>query len=498
VSACVIATGCGGGSSAARTTGPAAAPRPAGEAGTRPTPHRHPLDWTRFGYDAARSGAAPRGLKASQVGKLVERRVDLPGTVDSSPIFLRRVRVHGRYRNLVVVTTTYGRTLGLNAATGAVIWQFEPSSYSSVAGSAQITTATPVADPKRRFVYAASPDGRVHKLRVANGREVRARRWPALLTRDPTHEKIASALNLSGRFVLATTGGYFGDIPPYQGKVAAISRKTGRVVHVVNSLCSDRGGIIDPTSCSSVHSAIWGRGGAVVDPGTGHVFATTGNGPFNGSTDWGDSVLELAAGAARLTRHYTPTNQAALNASDGDLGSASPALLPAPNGGRRARFVLQGGKDGKLRLLRLPSSFHGVTGSAGDQLGGEVQTLPTPGGDAMFTAAAVVHRSGSTRAFVATGGGTAAYKLAGGHLKGIWQNGTAGTSPVVAGKLLWVYDPGGALNVYRLASGQLLRSLPAPSGHWNSPIVAAHRVYLPSGDANSHDTSGELSIYHLG
>jgi hypothetical protein len=119
-----------------------------------------------------------------------------------------------------------------------------------------------------------------------------------------------------------------------------------------------------------------GRAGAVVDPRTHRVYATTGNGPFNGRTDWGDSVVELAPDDRRLLRHFTPTDQQELNASDADLGSTSPALLPTPKGGPGARYLLQGGKDAKLRLLSLRSSLHGVTGEAGRRLGGEVQSLP--------------------------------------------------------------------------------------------------------------------------
>jgi hypothetical protein len=66
---------------------------------------------------------------------------------------------------------------------------------------------------------------------------------------------------------------------------------------------------------------------------------------------------------------------------------------------------------------------------------------------------------------------------------------------VVAGGLLYVYDPGGALNVYVPSTGRLLSTLPAGSGHWNSPIVAAGRVILPEGSANAHETSGVLNIY---
>jgi hypothetical protein len=453
-----------------------------------------PRDWTRFGFDAAKTNRSKRGLSEKQVRRLKERRVSIDGTVDSSPIYVARVRVGGHRHDLLVMTTTYGRTLGLDAASGKRLWRFTPSSYSKVAGSSQITNATPVLDPGRRYVYAASPDGVVHKLRVGNGHEVTSGGWPASVTRDATHEKIASSLNLDGKNVLVTTGGYIGDAPPYQGKVVAIDRSTGRITSVFNSLCANRRSIIDPSSCNSSDSAIWGRAGAVVDPRTHDVYATSSNGPFDGVNDWSDTVLELSPGVGKLLRHYTPTNQKELEDTDADLGSTSPALLPSP-GSSRTRFLLQGGKDIKLRLLSLSSSLHAVSGSEGARLGGEVQTLPMPGGTQMFTAPAVLRGKSSTMVFVATGSGTAAYRLSGGRLHVVWRNGNGGTSPVIAGGLVWIYDPSGGLNVYRPTSGKLVRHFSAPSGHWNSPIVAGGRVYLPTGDANDHDTSGELSIY---
>jgi outer membrane protein assembly factor BamB len=448
-------------------------------------------DWSRFGFDRARTSHTPHGLSAAQVRKLRERRVQLPGTVDSSPLYVSRVRVRGKRRNLLIVETSYGRVLGLSATTGAVLWRFTPSSYAGIRGSAQITQTTPVLDSSRKYVFAVTPDGRVRKLRVANGTQVRSGHWPAVVTRDATHEKTGASLNLDGRNVLLTTGGYVGDAPPYQGKVVSVDRRSGRIRHVFNSLCSNRRAIIQPSSCRSQESAIWGRAGAVVDPRTHRIYTTSSNGPFDGVTDWGDSVLELSPGVGRLLRHFTPTNQKELENSDADLGSTSPALLRNP-GGKRTRWLLQGGKEGKLRLLSLATSLH----SAGRKLGGAVQTLAAPGGENVFTAPAVLHTRSRTMAFVATFGGTTAYRLVKGRLRVAWSKSNAGSSPVIAGSLLWVYDPNGALNVYRPLTGKLVRSLPAPSGHWNSPIVAGGRVYLPSGDANSHGTSGELSIYH--
>ncbi len=448
-------------------------------------------DWTRFGYDAARTNAGPAdtGITAANVRRVARQQVVLDGTVDSSPIYLRGVLVRGARHDVFVVTTSYGKAVAVDADTGAVLWRFTPDGYESWAGSSRITNSSPVADPGRAFVYSASPDGSVHKLSVATGREVRSGRWPAAITRDPGHEKIGPALNLSGGLVLAATGGYIGDAPPYQGHVVALDRASGRIVRVWNSLCSDRRGLLAPASCPESGSAIWARSGVVVDPATGNLLVATGNGPWDGRRSWGDSVLMLAPDAGRLLQGWTPANQAELEAGDVDLGSTAPAIL-APG------LAVQGGKDGKLRLLSL-RRLNGRTGTAGPLTGGELQTVSTPGGAGLFSAPAVWRGPGGPWLFVSTFSGTGAYRLRGGRLAVAWENGNAGTSPVVAGGLLYVYDPGGSLRVYRPASGALVATLPAGGGHWNSPIVTDGRIALGEGSANDHATSGVLDIYRL-
>src|SRR5207253_598715 len=112
-----------------------------------------------------------------------------------------------------------------------------------------------------------------------------------------------------------------GDAPPYQGHVAAISAAKGRIVHVWNSLCSNRHVLIAPSSCASSDSAIWARSGAVVQPRTGNILVATGNGHFNGRHDWGDSALLLTRNASGILRNWTPRNQAQLDSGDVDLGS---------------------------------------------------------------------------------------------------------------------------------------------------------------------------------
>jgi outer membrane protein assembly factor BamB len=426
-------------------------------------------DWPVFGHDAARHNSSPGStINAQNVGKMTRLRVNLDGTVDSSPIY-----VSGK----LVVTTTYGRTEALDPDTGKVLWRFTPAAYSRLAGSAQITNASPAASTEGTAVYAAASDGRIRKLRLADGKVL----WTTTITRDATHEKITSSLNVSRGLVIATTGGYIGDAPPYQGHVVTMSERTGRIVHVWNSLCSDRHALIVPRTCSSSDSAIWSRSGAAVDPANGTLVVATGNGPWNGRTDWGDSVIVLSPDASRMLRHWTPTDQKALETSDADLGSTSPALL---EGG----YAVQGGKDGKLRLLQL----HRLP-AVNARTGGELQTVPTPGGSGLFSEPAIWK---GKWVFVATDGGTAAWLLNGGKLHSAWANGNGGTSPVVAGSLLFVAGSG-SINVYVPTSGKLVTNLPSGSVHWQSPIVADGRVAMPEGNANEHATSGALDIYKL-
>jgi PQQ-like domain len=488
VCAAVLAA-CGGSSSLGSTDGGPGALATAVPAG----------DWMRFDFDAQRSGVGPvsTGINARNLRNLRARRVHIDGTVDSSAIELHGISVKGRVRDVIVVTTTYGRTIALDPGTGAKLWEYVPPDIHAYERSAQITTATPIADPNRRFVYAATPDGLIRKLVLASGREIRAARWPAKITLDATHEKIASALNISGNSVIATTGGYIGDAPPYQGHVVTIDRSTGRVTHIWNSLCSDRHRLIVPRSCSASDSAIWARSGAVIEPGSGAILVATGNAPFNGATNWGDSVLELSSDASRLLHNWTPVNQAQLNASDGDVGSTAPALLPPTSG---FRLALQGGKAGVLDLLNL-NRLNGTTAGAGRRLGGQLQQIQAPGGGQVFTAPAVWTDAGHTYVFVADDSGTSSFVLSGGRnprLHIAAQNATPGTSPIVAGGLLYAYDEvDGELKVYEPTHLRLLDSLPAATGHWNSPIVVGGRIVLPEGNANDHAVSGTLDIYHL-
>src|ERR1700691_4293243 len=402
-------------------------------------------DWTQFGWDLASSSAStvPTGITAANIGSLVRRQINLDGTVDASAIYLHGAAVKGSRHDVFLVTTTYGKTIAVDANQGSILWEYTPPKYDSWVGTRQISNSTPVADPDREHIYAAAPDGKVQKLAVSDGHVL----WTTPITLLPLREKIASPLKEFRGHIVAVTGGYIGDRSPYQGHVAILNSQNGKLLEVWNSLCSNRGGLIDPSSCPNSRSAIWGRAGAVIDVATGNIFVATGNGPYDGKTNWGDSVIELNPDATQMLGNYTPADNAQLNERDLDLGSTSPVLL----GGD---VLAQGGKDGLIRLLSVKT----IAGPA-PHADGELQNISTPSGTRLFTAPAVWRHGGDTWLFSADGGGTAAWTLQSGKLVAMWKNSTGGTSPVVAGGLLYVYSPKGALSLYDPEKGTQIAEL---------------------------------------
>lgn len=468
--------------SGAPTARPSAGPPDSTASSVVATPAVH-QDWTQFGWDVARSNAnlASTGISATNVASLHKQQVAIDGTVDASAIYLHAATVGGATHDVFFVTTTYGKTIAIDADSGKVLWEYTPAGYAGWAGSRQITTSTPVASEDRNFIFASSPDGHVQKLAVSDGHVV----WNTAITMLPTREKIASSLNYFKGNVVAVTGGYIGDAPPYQGHVAILDGATGKLLHVWNSLCSDQQQMIDPKSCPESDSAIWGRAGAVIDSTTGNILVATGNAKWDGKIYWGDATIELNPTATAILGNYTPANTDQLNDTDADVGSTSPVLL---GGG----YVAQGGKDGTIRLLNAQ-----VMGGTAPHKGGELQVVATPSSGRLFTAPAVVHTGSNTLMYVADGGGTEAWTLTGGRLQSIWKNGTPGTSPVISGGLLYVYNPGGGLFVYEPSTGKQVASLAAGSGHWNSPIIVDGRIALPEGNSNDHATTGVLNIWRL-
>jgi outer membrane protein assembly factor BamB len=454
-----------------------------------------PASWPVFGHDPARSGVdvGDRILDAANVSTLVEKWQTSFGSVaDSTPILLANVTIGTAKHNVLYQTTTSGETFAIDARTGKVLWTYSTT-------GPNITDSTPAADPSGTSIYVPGVDGKVHKLNAATGSELTAPGFPVEITTMPSTEKDASSLNVANGYLYATTSGYFGDAPPYDGHVVAVNLSTGATT-VFNSLCSKKKTLPTTTSCPNSDSGIWSRGGAVVDPDPSMndaVYATTGNGLFNaksGGDNYGDSILALTENVSALVSTYTPTDYTSLQDGDVDLGSTSPALLPRQSASKTPLMLVQGGKDQILRLLNR-SPLPGV--------GGELQEINLP--DRLYATPAVwTNSTGVAWIFFGLPNQIDAYKLetngsgvstlAQGWVANDGSTSGEGTSPVVSNGIVFVAMDDA---IYALAAqtGKELWSSASTAHtigavHWQSPIVVNGWVYCS-------DQNGNLTAYGL-
>jgi hypothetical protein len=375
----------------------------------------------------------------------------------------------------------------VDANGGGAIWAHQ-------VGGARYTTSGPVADPGRQYVYSYGLDGALHRYALATGDETIGNGWPVLVTRMTQTEKQSATLNLANGRVYVPTAGYPGDAPPYQGHVVIADAGSGAGT-VFNSLCANLTHVLAQGECPEDQSGIWARAGVVVDPETGKVFVTTGNGAYDanrGGHNYGDSVVELSGDGTRVVDSYTPTNYQQLTNADADLGSTEPALLPRIATSKTPLLAVQGGKDAKLRLLNRQN----LSGQGGPgHVGGELQILDSPG-CAVFDQPVVWTDPASKAVWVFVGGqcGLGGYQAVtdgGGttRLRQIWKTGASGTTPVLAGGVLF-QQLAGEVRAMEPQTGKTLWSSTQPGAggttggiHWQSVIVVNGRVY--AADENS-------------
>jgi outer membrane protein assembly factor BamB len=467
---------------------------------------REVTSWSRFGYDAAgsRTNTTETRITASTVQRLhLLWQAQLPEIADSSPVYLQALAFpDGSMHNVLYMTTRSGSLVALDADSGAQLWVRKDAALDPN----KTTTSSPLADPVNGVVYSYTLDGYVHEYNAVTGRELRTNGWPVKVTNMPTSEKESSALNAANGFLYVTTASWGGDAPPYQGHVVAIDLAHG-VKHVFNAVCSGRTHLLAPGECLDNGAGIWARQGVVVDPVTGNLFVTTGNGPYTadqGGHDWGESVLELTGDASRLLDSYTPAAPNDLSNQDLDLGSAAPALLPAIPESTTPNLLVQAGKEGALRLLnRQDLSGQGAPG----HIGGALQIIDAPDHCPVLTQPAVWTDpdSGAVWVFVSTYCAIGGYRVftaphKGTSLRAVWTVNIGASSPVVAGGVLFMAstDPHDqALLALDPRTGHQLWSSADPGKggtigniHWESPIVIGGHLYCT-------DENGQITAYGL-
>ncbi len=227
---------------------------------------------------------------------------------------------------------------------------------------------TPVIDPDTNTLYVVAMTGeqngtvlahRLHALDLLTGAEKFG--GPTLLSDPglvPIKKLQRTALLLANGKVYVGIGS-MGDYntPPYHGLLFAFDKTTLAQSSVWN---------VTPTGSEG---GIWMSGAAPTVDSNGNLYVSTGNGSFNGTNNYGESVVKLSPSLQPLD-YFTPYDFANLNTGDLDLSSAGVVLLPDQNGAHRHEAIACG-KAPSLYLVDRDSMGH--MGSSTDNV---IQRMP--------------------------------------------------------------------------------------------------------------------------
>jgi outer membrane protein assembly factor BamB len=396
--------------------------------------------------DQQRSGSVAEIPDPQHFARLWQAHLD--GAVYAEPLI-----VGGR----VLVATEHDSLYALDPQSGQVEWRTSLGSPVPL-GSLPCgnidplgITGTPVYDPQTGLVFAvAEITGPAHVLfgvDITTG-QIKVRRSVDVPGMDPKTHQQRAALALSGGRVYVPYGGLLGDCGDYHGRIVAV-RSDGS------------GPLLSFQVPTSREGGIWATPGPAVDA-QGNLYVAVGNGAATGGQwDHTDSVLRLSP-ALQLEDGFAPQSWASDNASDADLGSMGPVLIP---GG----FVYADGKSGQGYLLRA-DHLGGI--------GGQIQTLAlchAYGGAAVSGTSLVIPCTDGLRQVTLDVTGSAPRLVPG------WHAHTQVTgSPVIGGQTVYSLDPsGGTLYALDAATGAIRATLAVGEvSRFATPTLSGGRIFV--------------------
>jgi len=334
------------------------------------------------GYNNQRTAATlaekkltPSNVNASQFGKLFMLPVD--DQIYAGLLYASDVPIAGHKHNVLLVATVNNSVYAFDADRyGPPLWHTNfngtgrPThhtevgqacrNYNDFIGNIGII-GTPAIGPDRTMYFVTrTVEGNttVQRLRAIdittgndrpNSPQVIQATAPgtgddtngSIVTFNPVTENQRPALTLSDGTVYIGWAS-FCDTRPYHGWMMSYDASTLKQVGVFNA--SPNGNM----------AGIWMSGAGPVVDQSGNLIVTTGNGSYDGKTDFGESTIKLEAKSLRPLDSFTPSNFNTLNDFDLDFGTQGPTMLPGTN------HLVVGGKEGKMYVLD------------GNKLGGQV------------------------------------------------------------------------------------------------------------------------------
>jgi hypothetical protein len=295
---------------------------------------------------------------AKTFGKLFSRAVD--SSICAQPLIAERVPLPAGPANVVYVTTIRNKVYAFDAEDPAAekpLWsvQLDPPDAFSEGGSPLGILATPVISRDTQAIYVVTTTSidrrrafRLHALDLVTGQE----KFDGPVTvggevPGKGSEAVDGVLKFTGRRHLVRTGlaisgntVYFAtasarDESPSHGWIFGYDIKTLRRVAIFSDTT---GGLL---------GGIWQSGRAPAVDDKGFLYFETGNGDYDGKTNFGQSILKLSTqDGLSVVDWFTPDYWQQLNEYDWDVGSTGPVLIPGTD------FVIGGSKSGIFYLLR--------------------------------------------------------------------------------------------------------------------------------------------------
>jgi Bacterial Ig-like domain (group 2) len=319
------------------------------------------VDNNRSGLNNKETSLSPDNVSSKTFGKLFSYLLD--GYAYAEPLLMSNVTVKGATHNVVYVATEHDSVYAFDAdsyGSGTPLWQVSllKSGETPVTGSDILpflgVTSTPVIDSTSNTIYVVSSQKstasgstyRLNALDITTG----AQKFGGPVT---IHASVAgtNSTNVNGTvslpgsciqraaLLLANGNVYMGFGNCHSGWLLSYNAKTLVQNGVFNSSPN-----IDGEGTYGGAGGVWmGSGGPIADS-AGNVYVSTGNGPWDGKTAYGDSILKFSP-TLKLTDYFTPFDYAYLNCHDGDLAAGGILMIPG------STDIVGGGKGGRLYLV---------------------------------------------------------------------------------------------------------------------------------------------------
>ena len=358
-------------------------------------------------YDSARDGVnanettlTPSNVNTSTFGKLFSLPVD--GFVFAQPLYVPNVVIPGNGTHNVVYIATENDTVFAYDADGLQVeplWNVNLATSSCPNGFTCTTvpytdntegintdimpvigiTSTPVIDPSIDTIFVVAKT-----KEVSGGTTNYVYRLHALNITTGT-EQPNSPIVIQGQVAgngLPNSGGYLVFSPFYSQQRSGLALVSG-AVYVAFGSWGDAGSWkgwlfgYDEISLAQLsafsttpngtegEAGIWMHGNGLASDSSGYLYFSTGNGAFDGVTNYGDTFLKLATPGLNVADYFTPYDQALLDPADLDIAAGGVMLLPDSAGTATYPHILIGcGKNGAIYVIDRDSM--GQFNSSGD------------------------------------------------------------------------------------------------------------------------------------